>query len=133
MTQPAGPSHPDLGTEPIVVTRDAGVATLWLNRPEKRNAVSYPMWLELAAVTESLAADPQVRALVVRGAGQHFCAGGDIRALYEAGRRGEAGNGAPGPFQRGLVERAWWAADDPKPAVSFGRGLAAKAAGRLRR
>ena len=81
MTQPAGPSHPDLGTEPIVVTRDAGVATLWLNRPEKRNAVSYPMWLELAAVTESLAADPQVRALVVRGAGQHFCAGGDIDGL----------------------------------------------------
>jgi len=56
----------------------------------------------------------------------------DQRA-YLAGRRGEAGTGAPGPFQRGLVERAWWAADDPKPAVSFGRGLAAKAAGRLRR
>lgn len=110
MTQPAGPSHPDLGTEPIVVTRDAGVATLWLNRPEKRNAVSYLMWLELAAVTESLAADPQVRALVVRGAGEHFCAGGDIDGLGDL------------PFEE--YRRANEAADKalaafPKPSVAL--------------
>ena len=39
-----------LGDQPLVVTREAGVATLWLNRPEKRNAVDYAMWLELAAM-----------------------------------------------------------------------------------
>jgi tetratricopeptide (TPR) repeat protein len=70
-----------LGDQPLVVTREAGVATLWLNRPEKRNAVDYAMWLELAALATELGTDPSVRVLVVRGVGDHFCAGGDISGL----------------------------------------------------
>ena len=66
------------GDEPIVVTRDGAVATIWLNRPDKRNAMSYDMWVGLADACESLAIDPSVRALVVRGTGGHFCAGADI-------------------------------------------------------
>ncbi|MFI0432450.1 MAG: ATP-grasp domain-containing protein [Candidatus Nanopelagicales bacterium] len=54
----------------------------------------------------------------------------DQRA-YAAGRK--SGTEGPPPFQRGRVERAWWAADDPRPALHFSRGLAAKATGRVRR
>lgn len=67
-----------LGDEPIVVTRDGAVATIWLNRPDKRNAMSYDMWVGLADACGSLATDASVRVLVVRGAGGHFCAGADI-------------------------------------------------------
>ena len=67
--------------EPLVVTRNGSVATLWLNRPAKRNAVTEAMWAGIAARTGELAADPSVRVLVVRGAGEHFCAGADIGEL----------------------------------------------------
>lgn len=73
-----GPS-PDAGD--LVVTRDEGIATLWLNRPAKRNAVTYQMWLDLASHCHTLAADPAVRLVVVRGVGGHFCAGADIAGM----------------------------------------------------
>ena len=62
-------------TEPLVVTHDGPIATLWLNRPEKRNAVTKAMWEGIAALCADLATDRNVRVLVVRGAGDHFCAG----------------------------------------------------------
>lgn len=65
-------------------TVDDGVATLWLNRPAKRNAVTYEMWRGIAALCEQLADDRSVRLLVVRGAGDHFCAGADIAGFGAA-------------------------------------------------
>ena len=66
-----------LGDEPVVVTRVDAVATIWLNRPDKRNAMSFEMWTALAEACERLARDRTVRVLVVRGAGGHYCAGAD--------------------------------------------------------
>ena len=65
----------------LVLTRDEGIATLWLNRPAKRNAVTFQMWRAIAAHCRSLAADPTVRLVVVRGVGAHFCAGADIAGM----------------------------------------------------
>lgn len=79
------PNEVDLGDEPLVVTRTGRVATLWLNRPAKRNAVSYEMWQGIAALATELAADPRARVVVVRGAGGHFCAGADINDVAERG------------------------------------------------
>lgn len=73
----------DLPTGSLAVTHADGVATLWLNRPEKRNAVSFEMWLGIARLVRALDADPEVRVLLVRGVGDHFCAGGDITGLGE--------------------------------------------------
>ncbi len=67
--------------EPLAVTRDGAVATLWLNRPDKRNAVTQAMWAGITTVCAELGADPGVRVLVVRGTGEHFCAGADIGEL----------------------------------------------------
>lgn len=63
------------------LTVEDRVATLWLDRPEKRNAVTYEMWLGLAVHCQQLAVDPEVRLLVMRGTGDHFCAGADIAGL----------------------------------------------------
>lgn len=64
---------------PLLVERDGVVATLTLNRPEALNALDPAMMDALVADTAALAADASVRCVVVRGAGRHFMAGGDIR------------------------------------------------------
>ncbi|MGB8859506.1 MAG: enoyl-CoA hydratase-related protein [Ilumatobacteraceae bacterium] len=65
----------------LLVAIDGAVATITLNRPAKRNAVTFDMWVALGAACQRLAADPAVRVVVLRGAGDHFCAGADITEL----------------------------------------------------
>ena len=63
----------------IVTHVDAsGVATLMLDRPARRNAVTLAMWRELERSFRAFADDPAVRVVVLTGAGGHFCAGADI-------------------------------------------------------
>jgi enoyl-CoA hydratase/carnithine racemase len=63
----------------ILVLRDGGVATVVLNRPEKLNAMTKAMWQRLGEVLRELPADPQLRCIVLRGAGQKaFSPGNDI-------------------------------------------------------
>jgi enoyl-CoA hydratase/carnithine racemase len=65
----------------LTVTRQGHVATLTIDRPEKRNAMTAAMWAALPGVLAELAHEPIVRALVVTGAGPSFCAGADIADL----------------------------------------------------
>ena len=68
----------------ILVQPDGSIATVVFNRPERRNAISLAMWQELARVTEGLAKDESVRAVVYRGAGtEAFAAGADISEFQE--------------------------------------------------
>lgn len=63
----------------ITVATDArGVATITLNRPEKRNAMSAAMMDDLTGAAAMLGAEPAVRVVVLTGAGDSFCAGGDL-------------------------------------------------------
>jgi enoyl-CoA hydratase/carnithine racemase len=55
-----------------------GVAVVTLNRPEKRNAVSLAMWMQLAETFHSLAKRSDARVAILVGEGDHFCAGADI-------------------------------------------------------
>jgi enoyl-CoA hydratase len=65
----------------------AGVITL--NRPKALNALTQDMCLRIKAQLERWAKDPNIKGVVIRGAGERaFCAGGDIRALYESGKAG---------------------------------------------
>src|SRR5690606_21178222 len=61
--------------EALLLNLGAGVLHISLNRPDSRNAMSLAMVHELRAVLESVRHDTSVRALVLRGAGGHFCAG----------------------------------------------------------
>ncbi len=58
-----------------------GIATLTLNRPDKRNAMSDAMRTEFIHALEQVTADKAIRALVLTGAGKGFCAGGDISGM----------------------------------------------------
>ena len=97
----------------ILVEIEGLVATLTLNRPGKRNAVRLSMWAAIEREVGLLAANPDVRVLVVRGAGDHFCAGADITELT---------NGPGGEYAR-----VNWAAEEalvnfPGPTIAMIRG-----------
>ncbi len=68
-----------------VITRQVqdSIATLTLNRPDKRNAMSDDMRTEFIDALERVAADKSIRALVLTGAGKGFCAGGDISGMQK--------------------------------------------------
>ncbi|MEU6953201.1 enoyl-CoA hydratase-related protein [Streptomyces sp. NPDC045714] len=71
-------------TEPRLITSvERGVATVVIANPAKRNAMTTAMWRGLPELLKRLAADPAVRALVLTGAGDTFCAGADISTLRE--------------------------------------------------
>ncbi len=71
-------------TEPLVLRHDSvGVATLTLNRPDKLNALTPSVFVELRWHLDALADDSSVRCVVLAGAGRSFCAGHDLQAIAE--------------------------------------------------
>jgi enoyl-CoA hydratase/carnithine racemase len=73
----------DLGgmtDDAVLLTIEAGVATVTLNRPDERNALSEPTAARLVERFETVA-DSDARCVVLRGAGSAFCAGGDVAAM----------------------------------------------------
>ncbi|HYJ17755.1 MAG TPA: enoyl-CoA hydratase-related protein [Burkholderiales bacterium] len=70
-------------SEVVLVSVDKGVATLTLNRPHVLNAMDGEMMQQLRPVTESLEHDAAVRAVVLRGAGAAFMAGGDVAVFHQ--------------------------------------------------
>jgi len=72
-------------TEEILFERHGGLAIATLNRPSALNAVNLGMYRAAEPRLAGWAADPEVHALLLRGAGPRaFCAGGDIRAIHDA-------------------------------------------------
>ena len=62
----------------VIYEKEDGIATLTLNRPDRLNAFIPPMRVETRKCIEDAAADHEVRALIVTGAGRAFCGGGDV-------------------------------------------------------
>ncbi len=65
-------------SEQVLISRADGVCELRLNRPEKRNAITFAMYAALAAALAAAGADMQVRAALICGEGPGFCAGNDL-------------------------------------------------------
>ncbi|MFS0782411.1 enoyl-CoA hydratase/isomerase family protein [Bacillus sp. 1P06AnD] len=71
--------------------REQGILILRLNRPEKRNAISFSMIAALGQALEEAANDPQVNALIVTGTGEAaFCSGGDLDDFHSLANQKEA-------------------------------------------
>lgn len=73
----------------LLERREGGIATLIMDRPEKRNAFTLDMYRDFGALMSELDADESIRCIVVRGAGGAFCAGSDIGG-FEDDRDGRA-------------------------------------------
>jgi enoyl-CoA hydratase/carnithine racemase len=109
----------DRENKPLLVDRRENVATVAINRPSRKNAISHSMWRELAVLAAELGRDPNVRVIVLRGTGDDFSAGADI-AEFDAVRRDastareyEAANSAAFAAFR----------DAPVPIISAIRGI----------
>lgn len=74
----------------IELEQEGSILTLWLNRPESRNAMSLNMVKAIQQVFKMIQDDITIRAVILRGKDGHFCAGGDIKDLAQL--RGEATN-----------------------------------------
>ncbi|NJN51349.1 MAG: enoyl-CoA hydratase [Gammaproteobacteria bacterium] len=109
-----------------------GIATLTMNRPEARNAMSGDMMAAMAEALPRLAADQSVRLVVLTGAGGAFCAGGDVKGF--AGDAKSSGGGSR-EFNmearvQGLrtgMELSRWLHEMPKPTLAVIPGPAAGA------
>ena len=85
--------------ETLLLEKQGPTLFITINRPDVRNAMSLEMVAELSAVFTQIENDLHIRAVVIRGAGGHFCAGGDIKDM--AGARGQkAAEGEADPFYR---------------------------------
>ncbi|MBT8212243.1 MAG: crotonase/enoyl-CoA hydratase family protein [Acidimicrobiia bacterium] len=62
----------------LTVERDGHVAVVWLDRPEKRNAMGTEMWVDLPVIMDALDGDPEVRAIVIAARGPAFTVGLDL-------------------------------------------------------
>lgn len=65
----------------VLLEKEQGVATLVLNRPDKRNAMHQALIEQFVQLLNTVAADESIHVVVLKGAGEHFCAGGDIYAM----------------------------------------------------
>ena len=111
---------------------DGGIATVTLNRPEKRNAVDLAMFEDLVATGDALRDMRALRAVVLCGAGKHFCAGIDVSVFGGDGIGAVAAgmmeprNGSPA---NAFQAAAWVWQEIPVPVVAalqgvvFGAGL----------
>lgn len=109
--------------ESLLWERDGQVATITLNRPEKKNAMSAVMFDEIRDAFEAAAADPDVRCVVVTGAGDAFCSGADLS---------DPANVVSTPFEfKDRMERIHAIVrafvDCPKPTIAKVTGIAAGA------
>jgi 2-(1,2-epoxy-1,2-dihydrophenyl)acetyl-CoA isomerase len=73
-----------MAQEHVLVEVKDGIGTLTFNRPEALNALSAEMGEGLIAATARFERDPAVRCVVIKGAGEHFMAGGDIKGFYKS-------------------------------------------------
>ncbi len=75
----------DTGTQDLLASLEEGVLTLTMNRPEARNAMSREMNEALAQQLAWAELDPEVKCIVLTGAGKAFCAGGDVKGMAARG------------------------------------------------
>jgi enoyl-CoA hydratase/carnithine racemase len=71
--------------DPVLYQAEAGVATLTLNRPDRLNAWTRELGVRFYELLEQASEDPEVRAIVITGAGRGFCAGADMDLLQSIG------------------------------------------------
>ncbi|MBV8131497.1 MAG: enoyl-CoA hydratase/isomerase family protein [Alphaproteobacteria bacterium] len=112
------------GDEEILLGREDGLATLTINRPKALNALTLDNYRRFAPALCAWAQDPSVHAVIVRGAGERaFCAGGDVRAVYEAGRGISGDPDLPAVFFREEYELIRRIHRFPKPYITIIDGI----------
>ncbi len=126
-----------LQDDELIVRQERALRRITLNRPKALNALTLEMAVAMTALLRSWATDPSVGAVLIDGAGERgLCAGGDIRALYDAAKSGDS---LPAQFWSTEYHLDVLIARYPKPVIAVmdgvvmggGVGLSAHAAHRI--
>lgn len=124
----------DTGTDDLLAHVDGHVGVITFNRPERRNALSSAMYEGFGRALPDMADDPEVRVVMVTGAGEAFCAGGDVKGMNEAHRSDGARTGPAGGLDDRIDQLRRWQNmvslalhRFPKPVVAAVPGAAAGA------
>jgi methylglutaconyl-CoA hydratase len=107
--------------ETILYGVDGGVATITMNRPEKRNAISTQMIEELLAALNEAQSDVSVRVVILTGAGKAFCAGMDLDALHAIAKQTPEENLGDSRLMARMFHRLY---SFPKPVIAAVNGAA---------
>ena len=109
-----------MGYETLIVERTGALATITMNRPEARNAIDLAMCHELLAALDEVEADAAARVLILTGAGEHFCAGGDVKSM-----RARRSTAAEGRERVQMLNRmVLRLVDFPRPTIAMVDGFA---------
>lgn len=120
----------DTGTEDFLASIKDGVGWLTLNRPAARNAMSGAMNEALRKTLADFEVDPDVKCIVLTGAGKGFCAGGDVKGMAAAGDGTVGDNTMDGAIHRQRINQRATAGKlfkMPKPTIAALPGAAAGA------
>lgn len=107
--------------ETLEIVREAGVATIWMNRPDVHNAFNAQLIADLTTACIALDADDSVRAVVLAGRGKSFSAGADLNWMKAAGEASEAENFADAMKLAGMLRTL---AEMNKPTIARVHGAA---------
>jgi enoyl-CoA hydratase/carnithine racemase len=99
---------------------DGGIATITIDRPEKRNAMTFAVLAEFTSTVLRAADDPEARAVILAGAGGAFCAGTDLSDLSATPEGDRFGPGADDP----RAKEPWVIVACPKPVIAAVDGAA---------
>ncbi len=98
-------SHASNAEDALLFDKRDGVATITLNRPEVRNALTSAMFLDLERLLLDIAQDDDVRVVVLTGAGRGFSAGADLRPVSKEERRRTEAPSFPGDAGGDILDR----------------------------
>lgn len=114
-----------MSDQQLIERLDQGILWLTMNRPERLNALTPTMIGKLREALEKAAVNPEVRVVVLAGAGKGFCAGGDVQAMAEESNDGTLEQRAA--QLRRSMESSLLLYEMPKPTIAMARGAVAGA------
>jgi methylglutaconyl-CoA hydratase len=103
----------------IAVSVQEGIATVTLDRPEKRNAMNAALIHDLAETLKKLASEKDVRVLILNGNGEHFCAGADIDGMRKIAESSDGDNRQDARQLAMLMQMIY---RFPKPVIALAHG-----------
>jgi enoyl-CoA hydratase/carnithine racemase len=108
------PNDPQASDDPIQLTVDGGIARITLNRAERRNALTFALWQRLGDTFDALSAEREIRAIVLTGSANSFCAGADISEFGKVRANAEQARAYENAYE-GCCNRI---AASPKPTIA---------------
>ncbi len=113
-------------SEVLALEHDGHVATLWLDRPDKLNAMNRPFWEDIPKAMENLSGDPSIRAIVIAARGRAFTVGIDLTLLAQVAGSGEGSDASRKLARYDEIKRMQWTmtsiAECPKPVIAAVHG-----------